>query len=187
LIVCAAGAGLGVDVGVDVGATVAVAVAVAVGVVVGVGVGVAVGVGVGAGVGVSVGVDVAVGVGEGVVLGAGVGPEPQQTLGLIISEKRLSVPVSREASSTTLSVQLPFGFSPSNVDNGLSGAKFPVTPPPVPGIVETGGKPPSSSSKTVQKFRPEPPRFAIKKTVVPSGEVSLKIKSLLKACVTEAF
>ena len=128
LTVCAAGVALGATVGVGDPGGVPVGVAVAVGVAEGVGDGAT----------VAVAVVVAVGVGDGV---------PQEAPK--ISEKRLSVPVSILALSDTFSVQLPLAFCPSNADNGLSGAKLPLTAPVV-GMVEAGGKPPSSSSKTVQ-------------------------------------
>ena len=140
LTVCAAGVALGVGVGVWVG----VAVGVGSGVAVGGGVGVPPTVAVGVAVAVAVGVGDGVPLGLAVALGVGVTQEAPK-----ISEKRLSVPVSIPALSDTFNVQLPLAFCPSNADNGLSGAKLPLTAPVV-GMVEAGGKPPSSSSKTVQ-------------------------------------
>ena len=58
---------------------------------------------------------------------------------------------------------------------------------PVASIVEAAGKPPSSSSVTVQKLLPLLPRAAISVTTVPEGEVSLNRKSPLNVCVTDAF
>ena len=67
----------------------------------------------------------------------------------IIKEKRRSEPVSMPALSLTFNVHTPFGFCPSKAESGLSGVKLPATAP-VAGMVETLGKPPSSSSTTVQ-------------------------------------
>ena len=134
--------------------------------------------GVGVGLGTGVGEGVAVGVTIGVGVGVGTPAQSVQTRGVMISEKRLNEPESTPAVSLTFNVHVPFGFCPSNAESGLSGAKFPLKNCPVVLLtVERDGKPPSSSSSVVHMFSRVPPRESKIVTVVPPGDLSLKIKS----------
>jgi hypothetical protein len=78
-----------------------------------------------------------------------------------INENLLTEPTSTPALSLTFNVHVPLGFCPSNKDRGplVSGEKLPETGvPDTDVIVDTFGKPPSSSIVVKQMFSLVPPR-----------------------------
>ena len=99
---------------------------------------------------------------------------------VMITVKSRMLPMSAEKKSCTESVQVPFGDSPSNADNGAFGVNVPVKGAWAVTTPWIDPAPASSSSSVWQRLLPPPSISLITVTVVPLGDVSRTWRSLMK-------
>ena len=84
--------------------------------------------------------------------------------------------MSRDALSTTFSVQVPLGSCPSKTDSGCSGLNDPVKGA-APALTAVAA---SSSNTVLVKLLPLPPRFCTSVTGDPVGAATETVRSPVK-------